>query len=68
LAALLDVPLIEAAKCVVPVAVTAAESVQRLRTWATGRCLDAARGGIFGTASSPVIKPARRVSRGTSNN
>jgi hypothetical protein len=68
LAALLDVSLIEAAKCVIPVAVTAVESVERLRTWATGRCLDAARGGIFGTASSPVIKPARRVSRGTSNN
>ncbi len=68
LAALLDVPVIEAAKCVVPVAVTAAESVQRLRSWATGRCLDAAQGGIFGTACTPVIKSARRVARGTSNN
>jgi len=67
LSALLDVPLMEAAKCVVPVAVTAAESVQRLRTWATGRCLDAARGGIFGTASNPIIKPTRRVSRPADN-
>ena len=41
LAALLDVPLKEAARQIVPVAVTAAESVERLRTWATGRCLSA---------------------------
>lgn len=68
LAALLDVPIIEAAKCVVPVAVTAAESVQRLRSWATGRCLDAARGGVFGVAGAPVIRPSRRVSRNAGNN
>jgi len=47
LAALLDVPLVQAAQNVVPVAVTAAESVERLRTWASGRCLDAERGGIY---------------------
>jgi SpoVK/Ycf46/Vps4 family AAA+-type ATPase len=68
LAALLDVPLIEAAQCVIPVAATAAESVQRLRSWATGRCLDAAQGGIFGAGSTPVIKAARRVARGPSVN
>ena len=34
LSALLDVPLMEAAKHVVPVAATAAESVERLRSWA----------------------------------
>ena len=39
LSALLDVPLLEAGKNIVPVAVTAAESVDRLRTWASGRCL-----------------------------
>ena len=45
---LLDLPLKDAAKNVVPVAVTAAESVERLRTWATGwRCLDASRPGIY---------------------
>ena len=38
LAALLDLPLTQAAQNVVPVAVTAAESVARLRTWASGRC------------------------------
>src|SRR5690606_9157919 len=35
LAALLDLPLVQAAQNVVPVAVTAAESVERLRTWAS---------------------------------
>ena len=47
LSALLDVPLVQAAQNVVPVAVTAAESVERLRSWASGRCLDAERGGIY---------------------
>jgi hypothetical protein len=46
LAALLDVPLVEAAMNVVPVAVTAGESVEKLRNWASGRCLSADRGGI----------------------
>ena len=47
LSVLLDQPLVEAAKNVVPVAVTAAESIGRLREWAKGRCLDATSGGIF---------------------
>jgi len=47
LAALLDVPLVAAAQNVVPVAVTASESVERLRQWASGRCLDAAKAGIY---------------------
>lgn len=47
LAALLDVPLSEAAQHVVPVAVTAAESVERLRSWADGRCLSVDRPGVF---------------------
>jgi hypothetical protein len=41
------VPLIESAEDVVPVAVTATETVDRLRTWASGRCLDADRPGIY---------------------
>ena len=45
LAALLDVPLAEAAQNVVPVAVTAADAVEQLRRWADGRCLDAERLG-----------------------
>jgi hypothetical protein len=57
LAALLDLPLIGAASNVVPVAVTAAESVERLRTWASGRCLSADEPGIYRT------QPARSVRR-----
>ena len=53
LAALLDLPLTAAAQNVVPVAVTAAESVERLRQWASGRCLDAEGGGIYPTLFFP---------------
>jgi SpoVK/Ycf46/Vps4 family AAA+-type ATPase len=68
LASLLDISLIEAAKNVVPVAVTAAESVERLRSWAAGRCLDASRPGIYvrGAAQSTVTE-GRRVARPSSN-
>jgi SpoVK/Ycf46/Vps4 family AAA+-type ATPase len=47
LAALLDVPLVAAAQNVVPVAMTAAESVERLQAWASGRCLSADQPGIY---------------------
>lgn len=67
LAALLDMPLKEAAKNVVPVAVTAAESVQRLRAWAAGRCLDASLGGLYARGASAELPKARRVSRPSSN-
>jgi hypothetical protein len=55
LSALLDVPLVEAAMNVVPVAVTAGESVEKLRNWASGRCLSADRPGLYtrGSAGSP---------------
>ena len=63
--------MVEAAKNVVPVAMTAAESVQRLRNWASGRCLNAdAPGGIY-TAnpdSGTAAKPGRKVRRDPSNN
>lgn len=68
LAALLDVPLTQAAHHVVPVAVTAAESVERLRSWAGGRCLSAAAPGIYqrnGEASIP--RPTRRIQRPSNN-
>jgi hypothetical protein len=68
LAALLDVPLTQAAHHVVPVAVTAAEQVDRLRSWASGRCLDAASPGVYrrdGNTSTP--KPARRLQRPSNN-
>ena len=67
LAALLDLPLVQAALNVVPVAVTAAESVERLRTWASGRCLDADRGGIYqGDGAQPG--PRRKVRRNPLSN
>ena len=70
LAAMLAVPLVEAAQNVVPVARTAAESVGRLREWASGRCLSAdAPGGIYRGATSAVpAKPGRKVRRDPSNN
>jgi SpoVK/Ycf46/Vps4 family AAA+-type ATPase len=67
LAALLDVPLAEAAQHVVPVAVTAAEQVERLRNWAGGRCLSASLPGIYRRGGGST-QPGRRVQRGTSLN
>jgi SpoVK/Ycf46/Vps4 family AAA+-type ATPase len=67
LASLLDLPLKEAAKNVVPVAVTAAESVERLRTWAAGRCLDASLPGIYCRGAADPPAASRRVSRPSSN-
>ena len=47
LAALLDVPLVQAAQNVVPVAVTAGDKIESLRQWASGRCLSADRAGVY---------------------
>ena len=66
LSALLDVPLTQAAQNVVPVAMTASESVDRLRSWASGRCLSANQPGIYRNGDQP--KQRRRVSRDPSNN
>jgi SpoVK/Ycf46/Vps4 family AAA+-type ATPase len=68
LAALLDVTLTQAAHHVVPVAVTAAESVERLRTWAGGRCLSASAPGIYRRDGEQTPKPSRRVQRGGAGN
>lgn len=71
LAALLDVPLVEAAQNVVPVARTACEAVARLRAWASRRCLNAETpGGLYrhDCAESSSGKPGRRVRRDPSNN
>ncbi|MDM4015133.1 AAA family ATPase [Roseiconus lacunae] len=62
LAALLDLPLSQASLNVVPVSATSAESVERLREWASGRCLDADKGGIFRHRSN-AGSSRRRVSR-----
>jgi hypothetical protein len=66
LAALLECSLVEASENVVPVARTAAESLERLRNWADGRCLSADRGGIY--RRSGEIKPGRKIRRDPSNN
>jgi SpoVK/Ycf46/Vps4 family AAA+-type ATPase len=66
LAALLDMPLTAAAQNVVPIARTAGESVERLRTWATGRCLSADRPGIYQREAAPTSR--RKVSRDPSSN
>jgi hypothetical protein len=68
LASLLDVTLTQAAHHVVPVAVTAAEQVERLRSWAGGRCLSASAPGIYRREGEVAPKPGRRVRRGPSNN
>ena len=61
LSALLDLPLTAAAQNIVPVARTSAESVERLRQWASGRCLSADRPGIYAPATASGSR--RRVSR-----
>jgi len=65
-AALLDLPLVQAAQNVVPVAVTSSEAVDRLRTWASGRCLSAEQPGIY--CSDQAAGSRRRVTRDPSNN
>jgi len=60
LAALLDVPLTESASYVVPVAATAADRVEGLRQWASGRVLDADRKGIYQRVRQ-TAEPARRA-------
>ena len=68
LAALLDVPLMQAAQNIVPVAVTAAESVEQLRSWASGRCLSAETTGIYARRESSGKKTRRKIPRDPSVN
>lgn len=67
LAALLDQTLTQAAQHVVPVAVTASEQVEKLRTWASGRCLSASAPGVYRRDGDPGPRPGRRVQRGSNN-
>ena len=60
LAALLDVPLLQAANNIVPVAITAREAVERLRTWADGRCLSADNTGVYHVSKPAGKSPVRR--------
>ncbi|MEQ8788815.1 MAG: AAA family ATPase [Pirellulaceae bacterium] len=68
LAALLDVPLIEASQNVVPVSRTASESVSKLREWASGRCLDADRGGLYRFGTGGAGRKRRAIPRDPSAN
>jgi len=53
--------LTAAAQNVVPVAVTAAEAVEKLRTWAGGRCLSADGTGIYRYRNGSAPKKRRKV-------
>jgi hypothetical protein len=68
LAALLDVPLLDAAQNIVPIAITAGESVESLRMWAAGRCLAADRAGIYTRNGHASGSSGRRVNRDASRN
>jgi SpoVK/Ycf46/Vps4 family AAA+-type ATPase len=63
LAALLDVPLVQSAQNVVPVAVTAGDKIEGLRQWASGRCLSADRAGVYSRAEMGSGDRGRRVMR-----
>jgi hypothetical protein len=67
LAALLDVPLTQAARNVVPVAVTSSESIEKLRTWASCRCMSASSPGVYSRDGEQPVR-GRRVNRGSANN
>lgn len=68
LAVLLEAPLLETAKQIVPVAVTAAESVERLRAWASGRCLSARQSEIYRRETTVTPKASRSIRRDPTNN
>ncbi len=63
LASLLDVPLVQAAQNVVPVAVTAGDKIESLRQWASGRCLSADRAGVYSRSEGAKGGRVRRVVR-----
>jgi SpoVK/Ycf46/Vps4 family AAA+-type ATPase len=65
LAGLLDLPLVAAAQNVVPIARTAGESVEKLRTWASGRCLSADRPGIYQRELAGSAR--RKIARSSDN-
>jgi hypothetical protein len=63
LASLLDVPLVQAAQNVVPVAGTAGDKIEGLRQWASGRCLSADRAGVYSRSEGVSGGRVRRVVR-----
>jgi hypothetical protein len=67
LAALLKESQQEAAKRIVPVALTAASRIQALKDWAHHRCLDAETGAIFQNYATSETKKRRSI-KGYENN
>jgi hypothetical protein len=65
--ALLDIPLAEAATNIVPVAVMAGEAVEKLRQWASGRCLSADRPGTYSREGNGLPRAGRSVHRANPN-
>jgi hypothetical protein len=65
LTSLLEVPLVQAAQNVVPVAVIAGDKIEGLRQWASGRCLSADRAGVYSRLESGGGGRVRRVMRET---
>jgi hypothetical protein len=63
LASLLDVPLVQSAQNVVPVAVTAGDKIEGLRQWASGRCLSADRAGVYSRSEGVSGGRVRRLVR-----
>jgi len=63
LAKLLATSLIEAAENIVPIARTSTESVERLRRWASNRCLSADHPGVYQFTGDHQTKPGRRIDR-----
>jgi hypothetical protein len=61
LAALLDVNLVEASQYVVPVAKTAADKVQALREWASGKCISASSPGVYQCRKEQKDRPRRAI-------
>jgi len=68
LASLFDDSVHHAAQYIVPIAVTAGESVEKLRNWASGRCLAADQPGIYTRASGGSNPPGRPANRDPSRN
>lgn len=51
-----------------PLAVTASESIERLRNWADGRCLDSDAPGIYSRQGKSPRKSRRNIPRDPSVN
>ncbi len=60
-----QVSLAEAARYVRP---TSPEDIEKLRDWASGRCLSASQPGIFSRNGQPTARGGRRVNRNPSSN